>query len=77
MTEVQMPLYSIFIWAFAKCFGIGEFALRLAGTLWLVPGLVAFAVSFPHWRRRLAAVLVVATNAFVWYYANEARSYAM
>jgi hypothetical protein len=77
MTEVQMPLYSIFIWAFAKCFGIGEFALRLAGTLWLVPGLVAFAVSFPHWRGRLAAVLVVATNAFVWYYANEARSYAM
>jgi hypothetical protein len=77
MTEVQMPLYSVFIWAFAKVFGIGEYALRVAGALWLVLGLVAFAVSFPQWRRRLAAVLVLATNAFIWYYANEARAYSM
>ena len=77
MTEVQMPLYSAYIWVFAKLFGIGEYALRLGGALWLAPGLVAFAVSFPQWQRRLAGVLVVATNAFIWYYANEARTYAM
>jgi hypothetical protein len=75
--EVQMPLYSVFIWTFAQLFGIGEFVLRLAGMLWLALGLVAFAVSFPQGRGRLAAVLVVATNAFIWYYANEARSYPM
>jgi hypothetical protein len=76
-TELQMPLYHLYIWAFAKVFGIGEYALRLAGALWLAPGLAAFAVSFLQWRRRLAAMLVLATNAFIWYYANEARAYSM
>jgi hypothetical protein len=76
-TEVQMPLYSIFVWTYAKFFGVGEFPLRLAGAIWLVPGLAAFVVSFPRGGRRLAALLVAATNAFVWYYANEARTYAM
>jgi 4-amino-4-deoxy-L-arabinose transferase-like glycosyltransferase len=77
MTDVQMPLYTIFVWAFAKFFGVGEFPLRLAGALWLVPGLAAFVVSFPRGWRRLAAFLVAATNAFIWYYADEARTYAM
>jgi hypothetical protein len=77
MTEVQVPLYTIFVWAFAKCFGVGEFPLRMAGALWLIPGLTAFVVSFSGDGRRLAALLVASTNAFVWYYANEARTYAM
>jgi 4-amino-4-deoxy-L-arabinose transferase-like glycosyltransferase len=76
-TEVQAPLYSIYEWAFARFFGVGEFALRLAGALWLIPGLVAFVVSFPRGGRRVAALLVAATNAFIWYYANEARTYVM
>jgi len=77
MTDVQMPLYAFFVWVFAKIFGVGEFPLRLAGALWLVPGLAAFVVSFPRGGRRSAALLVAATNAFIWYYANEARTYAM
>ena len=51
--------------------------MRLAGALWMVPGLAAFVVSFSGGRRRLAALLVAATNAFIWYYANEARTYSM
>src|SRR5580658_1086074 len=77
MTDVQMPLYAFFVWVFAKFFGVGEFPLRLAGAVWLVPGLAAFVVSFPSGGRRLAALVVAATNAFIWYYANEARTYAM
>jgi hypothetical protein len=77
MTDVQMPLYAFFVWAYAKFFGVAEFPLRLAGALWLIPGLAVFVVSFPKGWRRLAALLVAATNAFIWYYANEARSYSM
>lgn len=75
--DLQMPFYMIFIWGIEKIFGTGEFPLRLAGTLWLVPGLTAFVVSFPRGLRRLAALLVAGSNAFIWYYANEARPYAM
>jgi len=76
-TEVQMPFYAVYLWAFAKLFGVGEVPLRLAGAIWLIPGLTAFVVSFPRGGRRLAALAAAATNAFIWYYANEARTYSM
>jgi hypothetical protein len=75
--ELQMPFYTLYLWAFARIFGVGEVPLRLAGAIWLIPGLTAFVVSFPRGGRRLAALAVAATNAFIWYYGNEARTYSM
>ena len=67
----------IYVWVFAKFFGSSEWALRAAGLIWLVPGLVAMASGFPRRAQRVAVMLAAATSAFAWYYAGEARPYAM
>jgi hypothetical protein len=76
-STVQMPLYLFCMWCWVKLFGNGEWALRAAGLIWLAPGLVAMASGFRQRRHRLALMLAAATSAFAWYYAGEARPYAM
>lgn len=76
-TEIQAPLYIAYVWVAAKFIGTGEWPLRFAGALWLIPGLTVFVISFPTRRAQVMAFLVVSTNAFLWFYANEARAYAM
>jgi hypothetical protein len=76
-TELQAPLYSLYIWAYAQVCGASEWPLRAAGLLWLVPGLTALATGFPRPDQRGAALVVAATSPFIWYYAGEARPYAM
>jgi hypothetical protein len=76
-SDVQMPVYMLSMWGWVKVAGDGEWALRAAGLLWLAPGLVAMASGFPRPAQRVAVMLVAATNAFAWYYAGEARPYAM
>jgi len=75
--ELQTPLYMLYIWGYEKVFGASEYALRLAGVPWFIPGAVAFVTAFSaQARRRAAAVLVLALSPFVWYYLDEARLYA-
>ena len=76
-TDLQMPFYSLYLWVAAKSIGLRELPLRLASAVWLLPGLVAFVLSFRSRHTQITAMLVALTNAFLWYYANEARSYAM
>jgi len=76
-SDLQMPVYMLYVWGWVKVAGAGEWALRAAGLIWLVPGLVAMASGFPRRAQRVALMLVAATSAFAWYYAGEARPYAM
>jgi hypothetical protein len=75
--NMQMPVYMLYMWGWIKVVGNSEWALRAAGLVWLVPGLVAMASGFPRRTQRMAVMLVGVTNAFAWYYAGEARPYAM
>ncbi len=77
MSDLQMPLYMFLVWALAKIFGTGEWALRALNLPWMIAGGVAFLQSFPQKSQRFAAGLVLLTAPFAWYYLNEARPYAM
>jgi uncharacterized membrane protein len=70
-STTQMPLYMIYVWAWEKIFGHGEWPLRAANLPWLALGLLAIP------RRRIFFLLAVAASPFVWFYLNEARPYAM
>jgi hypothetical protein len=77
-SDLQMPLYMIWIWACEKIFGSSEIALRAVNLFWILPGLIALWVALARQPRlRLAVFLVAVFSPFVWYYLNEARPYAM
>jgi hypothetical protein len=75
-SDLQMPLYMIYMWAFAKIFGLSEWTLRAANIPWFVAGVAAFIPAFPK-SQRLAAAAVTLLCPFAWFYLNEARPYAM
>jgi len=75
-SDLQMPLYMIYVWGFAKIFGLSEWALRAANIPWFVVGVAAFIRVAPQ-PQRLAVALVTLAAPFAWYYLNEARPYAM
>jgi hypothetical protein len=76
--EAQMPLYLIYLWGWEKAFGHGEWSLRMAALPWFIAGVGLFL----HALRGLGrlgwpAIAVTISSAFVWYYLDEARRYAM
>jgi hypothetical protein len=77
-SDIQMPLYMIWIWVCEKFFGSSEIALRAVNLFWILPGLIALWVALARQPRlQLAVFLVAVFNPFVWFYLNEARPYAM
>jgi len=77
-SDMQMPLYMIWIWGCEKFFGSSEIALRTVNLFWVLPGLIALWLALARQRQlQLAVFLVAICNPFVWYYLNEARPYAM
>ena len=77
-SDLQMPLYMVYVWAYEKLFGSSEWILRSANIPWFVPGMVAFVTALASSKqRRLAAATVTVFSPFAWYYLNEARPYAM
>jgi hypothetical protein len=70
-SDLQMPFYMFYTWAWDKVFGHTEWWLRAANLPWLAVGLLAIP------RRQLAFLLAVALSPFVWYCLDEARPYAM
>jgi hypothetical protein len=70
-SDMQMPLYMIFLWVWEKILGHAEWVMRAAGIPWLIAGLCIFA------RTRVERWIVVASSAFTWYCLDEARPYAM
>jgi len=77
-SNLQAPLYMIWIWGCGKIFGTSEVALRGVNLFWFVPGMLALMWSLARHRSlQLAAFLVAVLSPFAWYYLNEARPYAM
>ena len=75
-SDLQMPLYMIYMWGFAKIAGASEWALRAANIPWFVAGIVAFIAALPQ-SKKLVFALVALASPFAWYYLDEARPYAM
>lgn len=75
-SDLQMPLYMLYVWAFAKIFSVSEWALRAANIPWFVAGVAAFIPAFPK-SRRFAVAAVTLLCPFAWFYLDEARPYAM
>jgi hypothetical protein len=77
-SDVQMPLYMLWIWLCEKIFGSSEIALRAVNLFWILPGLMAVWLALARQPQlRLPVFLVAVFNPFLWYYLDEARPYAM
>jgi hypothetical protein len=77
-SDLQMPLYMLWIWGCGKIFGTSELALRAVNLFWFAPGLLALTRALAGQRRLQRAVfLTTALSPFAWYYLDEARPYAM
>lgn len=77
-SNIQMPLYMLYAWVWAKFAGTGEWAMRAANALWLALAVMMLSPAFagPKLAQARASVALL-SSAFVWYYVNEARPYAM
>ena len=75
-SDLQMPLYIGYMWAFARIFGTSEWTMRAANIPWFIAAVAIFACAFSR-AKRPAMMLVVLGCPFVWYYLDEARPYAM
>lgn len=76
--EAQMPFYLGYLWLWEKAFGHGEGSLRVAALPWFIVGVgLLLHVLRRSGRVGIAAAAMIAGSAFVWYYLNEARLYAM
>jgi hypothetical protein len=77
-SNLQLPLYMIYIWGWARGFGTSELAMRAANVPFFFLGLFA---TWHFLRRRPglrnAALLIYCVHPFVWYYLDEARPYMM
>lgn len=75
-SEAQMPLYMAWLWAWARLFGVGEWALRAANLPWAI---LAVAAWIGLLRRRTTTwwTVPILLAPMVCYYMNEARPYLM
>lgn len=79
-TEATPYLYYVLAWLWSSAFGLGEVGLRslsaLAGTATVPVAYLAGTVLVSR-RASLVAAALVATNPFLVWYSQEARSYAL
>ncbi|HPC62692.1 MAG TPA: hypothetical protein PKX23_18670 [Verrucomicrobiota bacterium] len=76
-SDLQMPLYMVYLWGWEKLFGSGEWALRAANLPWFGAGVAWFVLAFPRGGQRGLALLVALFSSMAWYYLDEARPYTM
>lgn len=78
--ERSPPLYYLFAWPWSELFGTGEVGLRslsaLIGTL-TIPAAYYCGRAFAGSRAGLTAACLFALNPYLFYYSQEARSYAL
>jgi hypothetical protein len=72
----QMPLGVFSFWAGSRIFGHSEVGLRISSAIWIIVAIIFLWRVGVHVQVQFLPALFVC-NAFVWYYAGEARSYAM
>ncbi|HWN97344.1 MAG TPA: glycosyltransferase family 39 protein [Methylomirabilota bacterium] len=75
-SEAQMPLGMLSAWIGARIFGTNEWGLRAPNILWVALTGLAFALLGRRIQQRGLFWFLLA-SPFLWYYANEARPYAM
>jgi hypothetical protein len=73
-SEAQMPGYIIYIWLWAKVFGLSEIALRAANIPFCILFILNLYRSSLTNRIKIIILLLVALNPFIWYNMNEARN---
>ncbi len=77
-STLQMPLYQVYLYAWHKVFGGGEWAMRASNIPWFVLGQLAFLVLLRD-RPKLALLsgLLAAVSPILWMYLDETRPYIM
>lgn len=75
-SEAQMPFGMFQAFLFEKFLGHSEYALRLPNLLWLSLGILAFRSLGGICRMRWLPLLI-GVHPMIWFYADEARPYAM
>ena len=77
-SELQMPFFIAYVWAYKKVFGGGELALRLSALPFFVSGMTLLVVATARrWRQHWPVAAALGLSPFAWYYLNEARPYAL
>ncbi len=77
-SDLQMPLYMIYVWGWVKVFGASEWMLRAANLPWFLAGIMALGMATRGRNGRWTfLVLAAGASPFCWGYLNEARPYAM
>jgi hypothetical protein len=74
-SDLQMALYYLYLFLWAKLFGTGEYALRAANIPFIL--IFSFSLIWTSWnvfRSRIGWV-APALLPFIWHYASEARPY--
>ena len=77
-STIQMPLYHVYLYAWHKMFGGGEWIMRASNLPWFLLAQLAFLVLLrdrPRWA--MTAALLSAVSPTVWMYLDEARPYIM
>jgi hypothetical protein len=77
-SNIQMPLYHLYVFGWTKVFGFSEYALRLSN--WPLFVLAEAMLIWTFRRFALFAVVLCLLSSFhplVWYYLDEARPYIM
>ncbi|MEY4299125.1 MAG: hypothetical protein RIR25_361 [Verrucomicrobiota bacterium] len=77
-SAIQMPLYHVYLYAWHKAFGSGEWAMRASNIPLFLLGQLAFLVLL-RLRPRLAvtACLLALISPTVWMYLDETRPYLL
>jgi 4-amino-4-deoxy-L-arabinose transferase-like glycosyltransferase len=79
-SESTPPLYYVLAWLWSQVFGLGEAGLRsfsaLAGTL-TIPVAAWLGTRAVSARAGVMCAALVAVNPLLWWYSQEARSYAL
>ncbi len=77
-SELQMPLFMVYLWSWEQFFDANEWSLRFSNLPWLILGFAAWLKASSHNKNlRLGVALATAFSPFVWFYLNEARPYTM
>jgi hypothetical protein len=76
-SDSQMPGYYLYLWSWARLFGIGGLALRLSNLPWLVLFMGSLAWTSNHVLKVRRAWLPICVSPFLWAYTNEARPYLL
>lgn len=77
-SNMQLPLYLVGLWGWEKVFGSGERILRLANAPFFLLTIYGLWLAFRKDLTRFNfSILLLLTNAFAWFYLNDARPYIL